>query len=85
MYYMVNNDCTLLHQSNDDINKVYQTNRPISIYPLIFCDNVYKLNALYCSVLVHETNSIFKHDMKVAILKKNKEKSLVPTDFIKHA
>ena len=28
MYCIVNNDATLLHQTNDDINKVYQRNRP---------------------------------------------------------
>ena len=69
MYYMVNNDCTLLHQSNDDINKFVQKIGRL-LYQLIFCDNVYKLNALYCSVLVHKTNFLVKHDMKVAILKK---------------
>ena len=51
---MVNNDCTLLHQSNDDINKVYQKKISRLLYKLLFCDNVYKLNALYCSVLVHK-------------------------------
>ena len=29
MYYVVNNDATLLHQLNGDINKVYQKNQPI--------------------------------------------------------
>ena len=28
MYYMVNNDATLLHQTNEDIDKVYHKNRP---------------------------------------------------------
>ena len=27
MYFMVNNDATLLHQTNDDINKAYQRNQ----------------------------------------------------------
>ena len=31
MYYVVNNDATLLHQLNGDIKKAYQKNRPIFI------------------------------------------------------
>ena len=29
MYFVINNDATLLHQINGDVNKVYQKNRLI--------------------------------------------------------
>ena len=68
MYYMVDNDATLLHQTNDDINKVYQKNRP-TMTPNDISDNVYKLNELYSPCLLQKTNYLLKCDNKVTIFK----------------
>ena len=68
MYYMVDNDATLLHQTNDDINKVYQKNRPTMTANYI-SDNVCKLNELYSPCLLQKTNYLLKYDDKVTIFK----------------
>ena len=46
MYYVVNKDTTLLHQINDDINKVYQkksadfySNKCLEIFPMLSPEN----------------------------------------------
>ena len=77
---MVNNDTTLLHQTNDDINKAYQKDQPILTVSNVWrkCLHV-KLCCPCCPCLVQKTNYLFKYDKKVAILKI----MLDPTDNIK--
>ena len=68
MYYMVNNDATLVHQTNDDITKFIKKSGWLW-QQVIFWDNVYKLNALYSPCLLQKTNYLLKYDKKVMIFK----------------
>ena len=84
MYYVRYYNLNLLHQTNNDINKVYEKIGQFLQY-LMFANKFYKSVALYCPYLFHKTNYLFKYDRKGEILrKKNEKKSVDPTDIIKH-
>ena len=81
MYFVIHNNLTLLRQTNDDTNKVYGKNWPIftvtnvwkqclQVEPIFSLDNKLSIQIKY-------------HDKKVAIMKKNMDKSLDPSDKIK--
>ena len=69
MYYVLYYNLTLLHQTNNDINKVYEKMGRFLLY-LMFAIKFYKSVTLYCQYLFHKTNYLFKYDRKVEILRK---------------
>ena len=69
MYYVIHNNPNLLHQTNDDINKVYEINQPILTVVLLFRYSLYKFSSLFSPNLVQKTHVLFKYDKKMAIKK----------------
>ena len=59
MYYVIHNNPSLLHQTNDVTSKGYDE--------LMFRDIVFRFSSLFSPCLAQKTYVLFKYEKKVAI------------------
>ena len=69
MYYVIHNNPTLLHQTNDDISLVYEKNRTILTVINVWIQCLQVKHIIWVC-LVKLTNHLYKYDKKVTVFGK---------------